>query len=301
MPRLQSYSERSMENVHTQKIGIVQMTVCATLWSIAGIFIKLIDMNPFVLAGFRSLFAAAAVIVYMAVSRQRLVLNRNTWVSGILLCLTFHCFVGATKNTTAANAIVLQYTAPVFILLFSFVFLKKRPRRLDIVAVLLTLAGVSLFFLDEMDGGRMLGNILGLLAGLFMGGMFVAVGNTRGEEKMSGILLGHLLCAAVGIPAAAFTENTFDLRGFAFLFILGVVQLGIPYILYALATNRCSAVTCSIIAAIEPVLNPVWVALFGGEMPGAFAVAGGIFIVAVITVYSVLDHRTTLKNASVNV
>ena len=257
-----------MENVHMQKIGIIQMTICAVLWSIAGIFIKLIDMNPFVIAGFRSLFAAAAVIVYMAVSRQRFVLKKNTWISGILLCLTFHCFVGATKNTTAANAIVLQCTAPVFILLFSFVFLKKRPRPLDVAAVLLTLAGVAVFFLDEMDGGRLLGNVLGLLAGVFMGGMFVAVGNTRGEEKMSGILLGHLLCAAVGVPAAAFTENTFDLRGFSFLLILGIVQLGIPYILYALATNRCSAVTCSIIAAIEPVLNPVWVALFGGETPG---------------------------------
>ena len=184
------------------------------------------------------------------------------------------------------------------ILIFSFLFLHKKPRAADIAVVIATLAGVSLFFFDSLDAGRLVGNLLGITAGAFMGGMFVAVGNTKGEEKMSGILLGHLFCAAVGLPFAAFTENTFDSTGVAILALLGVVQLGIPYILYALATLRCNAITCSVLAAIEPLLNPVWVALAGGGVPGPLALLGGVFLIAVITAYSVYDHKTSVKVAA---
>lgn len=282
----------------SQNIGILQMVICSVLWSISGVFIGWLDMNGFVIAGGRSLFAALTVIVYMAATKQKFILSKSTLVSGVLLCGDFLCFVTANKFTTAANAIVLQYTAPIFILIFSFLFLHKKPRAADIAAVLATLAGISLFFFDSLDAGRMLGNLLGITAGAFMGGMFVAVGNTKGEEKMSGILLGHVFCAAVGLPFALFTENTFDLTGVAILALLGVVQLGIPYILYALASKRCSTITCSILAAIEPLLNPVWVALAGGGVPGPLALFGGVFLIAVITVYSVYDHKTSVKDAA---
>ena len=114
---------------------------------------------------------------------------------------------------------------------------------------------------------------------------------------MSGILFGHVFCAAVGLPFAAFTENMWSLTGIGILALLGVVQLGIPYILYALASKRCSTVTCSVLAAIEPLLNPVWVALTGGGVPGTFALVGGAFLVIVITLYSVLDARMPAKSA----
>lgn len=273
------------------------MVTCAVLWSIAGVFIGLVDMNGFVIAGGRSLFAALTVVVYMAATKQKFILSKSTFVNGVLLCGVFLCFVTANKYTTAANAIVLQYTAPIFILIFSFLFLHKKPRAADVAVVIATLAGVSLFFFDSLDAGRMLGNLLGITAGAFMGGMFVAVGNTKGEEKMSGILLGHVFCAAVGLPFALFTENTFDLTGVAILALLGVVQLGIPYILYALASKRCGTITCSVLAAIEPLLNPVWVALAGGGMPGPLALLGGVFLIAVITAYSVYDHKTSVKDA----
>ena len=274
------------------------MITCAVLWSIAGVLIGRVDMNGFVIAGGRSLFAALTVVVYMAVTKQKFILSKSTLVSGVLLCGVFLCFVTANTYTTAANAIVLQYTAPIFILIFSFLFLHNKPRAADIAVVIATLAGVSLFFFDSLDAGHLVGNLLGITAGAFMGGMFVAVGNTKGEEKMSGILLGHLFCAAVGLPFAAFTENTFDSTGVAILALLGVVQLGIPYILYALATLRCNEITCSVLAAIEPLLNPVWVALEGGGVPGPLALLGGVFLIAVITAYSVYDHKTSVKVAA---
>ena len=273
------------------------MVLCAVLWSIGGVFIKAVEMNAFVIAGGRSLFAALAVIVYMVLTKQKFILSRDTLVSGGLLSMVFICFVAANKYTTAANAIVLQYTAPIFVLIFTMIFLHKKPRHLDIAAVLLTLVGVVVFFLGSLEAGGMLGNALGVLAGMFMGGMFVAVGNTKGEEKMSGILLGHLFCAAIGLPFLAFTENTVNAKGVFFLVLLGVVQLGIPYILYALATNRCSAISCVVISAIEPILNPIWVAIFNKEIPSALSMISGLFLIAVITVYSVLDERMAKKQA----
>lgn len=286
-----------METTASKKIGIIQMVLCAVLWSIGGVFIKAVEMNAFVIAGGRSLFAALAVIVYMVLTKQKFILSRDTLVSGGLLSMVFICFVAANKYTTAANAIVLQYTAPIFVLIFTMIFLHKKPRHLDIAAVLLTLVGVVVFFLGSLEAGGMLGNALGVLAGMFMGGMFVAVGNTKGEEKMSGILLGHLFCAAIGLPFLAFTENTVNAKGVFFLVLLGVVQLGIPYILYALATNRCSAISCVVISAIEPILNPIWVAIFNKEIPSALSMISGLFLIAVITVYSVLDERMAKKQA----
>ncbi|MBQ9132974.1 MAG: DMT family transporter [Clostridia bacterium] len=286
-----------MDTTASKKIGIIQMVLCAVLWSIGGVFIKAVEMNAFVIAGGRSLFAVLAVIVYMALTKQKFILSRDTLVSGGLLSMVFICFVAANKYTTAANAIVLQYTAPIFVLIFTMIFLHKKPRYLDIAAVLLTLVGVVVFFLGSLEAGGMLGNALGVLAGMFMGGMFVAVGNTKGEEKMSGILLGHLFCAAIGLPFLAFTENTVNAKGVFFLVLLGVVQLGIPYILYALATNRCSAISCVVISAIEPILNPIWVAIFNKEIPSALSMISGLFLIAVITVYSVLDERMAKKQA----
>ena len=117
--------ENTKENMQSRNIGICQMVVCAVLWSIAGVFIGLLDMNGFVIAGGRSLFAALTVLAYMALTKQKIIFSRDTLVSGILLCGDFICFVVANKYTTAANAIVLQYTAPIFILIFSFLFLQK--------------------------------------------------------------------------------------------------------------------------------------------------------------------------------
>ena len=191
----------------------------------------------------------------------------------------------------------MQYTAPIFVLLFSMVFLHIKPRVFDVVAVLLTLVGVVLFFLADIDAGSMLGNALAVIAGAFFGGTFVAVGNTKGEEKMSGILLAHVFCACLGLPVMAFTENTVDVKGVMLLIVLGVVQLGIPYILYALATNHCSTISCVVISALEPIFNPIWVAIIDHEIPSPLAIVSGLFLIAVITAYSVLDERIEKKTA----
>ncbi|MEF9972805.1 MAG: DMT family transporter [Clostridia bacterium] len=271
--------------------AIIQMMICASLWSVAGIFIKLIHLNGFVIAGFRSLFAALTVLVYMRVKKERIVISKNVLLNAVFLAITFLGFVVANKLTTAANAIVLQFTSPVFILIGSALFLKERFTRADVLVVIATFLGIALFFFDQLEGGALLGNLIAVGAGLSMACMFLAVKKTQASERMSGMLAGHLLTALIGIPFLMFTENQLDGQAIGFLALLGVVQLGIPYILYGLAAEYCPPLACSLIAAIEPLLNPVWVAIFDGETPGMFALIGGVIVVCSITLWCVWKER----------
>jgi len=268
------------------------MLLCAALWSIAGIFIKLIDGNSMVIAGFRSLVAASVFIVYIKAKKLKIILNKSVIISAISLCTTFFAFVGANKLTTAANAIVLQFTAPVFIIIISFFLFKEKFSSSDIITVIVTLGGISLFFLDKLDGGQFLGNIIALFSGFTMAVMFIAVKKNTESERMSGMLFGHLMTAIIGIPFFFFTENTVNAISVSCILILGIVQLGIPYLLLALASEHCPPLTLSLLSALEPLLNPVWVAIFYHEIPGIFSLIGAVIVIVTITLWSVLPKAS---------
>jgi len=274
-----------------KNIGIFQMLACSCLWSIAGIFIKLIPWNGFVIAGFRSLIAAATVTLYMLLTKQRFYFNKTVAISGIFEGLLFIAFVTSNKLTTSANAIVLQFTCPIFLMVYSSVLYKKRFRRMDVIVALATLLGIALCFMDQMEGGHLLGNIISVGAGAMMAAMYLVIGNAKPEYKMSGMLAGHVLAAAIGIPFAFFTQNTVTGISVISIFVLGIFQLGIPYILYVLSTKTCPPLACSLIAAAEPLLNPVWVAIFDGEVPGPLAFCGGIIVIGAVTIWCIKDSK----------
>lgn len=271
--------------------AILEMLVCATLWSIAGIFIKLIPWNAFVIAGLRSLFAGLVVLVYMKIRRLRLILNRRTVVAGVCMALLFFCFVGANKLTTAANAIVLQFTAPLFIMVLSVLFLHKKFRRADVLAVVFTMAGISLFFFDQLTPGHVLGNVVAILSGLFMALMYMNLGSCPETERMSSILIGQTLTFLCGVPLLFTTHPVFSPLPVLHVVILGVVQLGIPYVLCARAAEHCPPLACSLLGALEPLLNPIWVFLFDGEAPGVFALAGGAVVIVTVTLWCIFGQR----------
>lgn len=271
--------------------AILEMLVCATLWSIAGIFIKLIPWNAFVIAGVRSLFAGLVVLVYMKIRRLRLILNRRTVVAGVCMALLFFCFVGANKLTTAANAIVLQFTAPLFIMVLSVLFLHQKFRRADVLAVVFTMAGISLFFFDQLTPGHVLGNVVAILSGLFMALMYMNLGSCPETERMSSILIGQTLTFLCGVPLLFTTHPAFSALPVLYVVILGVVQLGIPYVLCARAAEHCPPLACSLLGALEPLLNPIWVFLFDGEAPGVFALAGGAVVIVTVTLWCIFDQR----------
>ncbi len=267
------------------------MIVCASLWSIAGIFIKLIPWNGLVISSIRSLFAGITVLAYIGIKRYKIILNKRTITAGLFMGCTYTAFVAANKLTTAANSIVLQFTAPIFIVIFSAVLFGQRFRRRDITAVLCTFVGIAMFFLDKLEGGYLLGNIVAILAGAFMSGMYIAMGRAESTERFSAALIGQLTAFLVGLPFVFTTAPEISAAPVICIIILGVLQLGIPYILYSRAAEYCPPLACSLLGAIEPLLNPVWVLIFDGEKPGIFALIGGIIVIVSVTVWCIVGSR----------
>ena len=276
--------------------AIIEMLICATLWSIAGIFIKLIPWNGFVVAGMRSLIAGGTFIVYMAIRRLRFVLNRKTLLAGVLSACVYTCFVFANKLTTAANAIVLQFTSPVFIVVFTALIYRTRIRKADAAVVTLTLLGIALFFFDQLQPGYIAGNFVAIAAGMFMAGMFMAVGELEAEQRFSGILIGQLLTFLIGLPFIIVTKPVFTTTAVLSILTLGIFQLGISYILYVKSTRYCPPLACCLLGALEPLLNPVWVLIFDGERPGVFAMAGGIIVVVSITLWCIFGQKQAAES-----
>ena len=277
--------------------AILEMLLCAGLWSIAGIFMKLIPWNGFVIAGLRSLIAGLTMLVYMGLKHYRFVVSRQILASGLLAGLTYLCFTCANKLTTAANAIVLQFTSPVFIVVFSALLYKTKIRRQDLTVVLLTLAGIALFFFDQLKPGYVAGNFVAIAAGMFMAGMYMTIGQLQGQERFSAIVIGQFFTFLVGLPFVFITRPAFTGTAVLCILILGVFQLGISYILYVKASEYCPPLACCLLGAVEPLLNPVWVLIFDGERPGIFALVGAVIVVVSITVWCIMDQKEAPNNA----
>ena len=190
---------------------------------------------------------------------------------------------------------MLQFTSPVFIVIYSALLFKKPVRKWDLAVVVLTLAGIALFFLDQLKPGYILGNFVAIAAGMFMAGMFVAVGELNAEERFSGILNGQILTFLVGLPVFLITKPEITGTAVISILILGVFQLGLSYVLYVKASEYCPPLACCLLGAVEPLLNPVWVAIFDGEKPGVFALIGAVIVIASITVWSIFGQEKQEK------
>lgn len=281
----------------SEKKAMLLMCLCAFLWSIGGLFIKLLPWHAAVICGLRSLIAAIIILVYMRVTGCHLALKSPlVWLSGLGLMGTMLLFVFANKLTTSANAIVLQSTSPLYIMIIAAVFLGARYSRRELVMVGIVMAGITLFFFDQLTPGGLLGNLLALLSGLTMALMYTASGRLPDDScSMSALVVGHLGAALAGLPFILLSPPEITPLSVASILILGVFQLGIPYILYAIAVRRCSPLSCSLIGMIEPLFNPVWVFLVVGEAPGFFAFIGGIIVLTTVTLWSVSNAKQAVK------
>lgn len=272
--------------MNEEKKGIRMMIVCACLWSTGGVLLKYVPWNAFITAGARALIAGTVVLVYIKLKHIPILLNRHTITTGTAMGLTCTLFVLANKYTTAANAIALQFTAPAFLMVFSVLLHGRRFCRRDVTAVLLTMGGIALFFLDQLTPGRLLGNVLGVCSGCAMGLMYLFMGEVNQQERLSSVVVSDALSVALALPFLPFQPLELEAVPVVCILLLGVFQIGIPYVLYALAAGSCPALGCCLLSALEPLLNPVWVLLFYGERPGPFAVAGSLVVIVTVTVWS---------------
>jgi drug/metabolite transporter (DMT)-like permease len=287
---------RSQVQNKNASAGILAMAATAFLWSIAGLFIKVIDWNPIAIAGMRSLIASFVILFYL--KHPKIHLSFPQVAAAVANAATMLLFVSANKTTTAANAIVLQYLAPVLTVFFGSIFLKERARAEHYAALPLVAAGMILMFFDELGGGKLFGNILAVISAVTFSIFFVFMRRQKDGSPLESILLSHWITAVICIIVSFFLPVPHvTLKSLAAISVLGIVQIGLSAILFSIAIKRVSAVQANLIAVIEPVFNPIWVFFAIGEYPGANTLIGGCIIIFAVTVASIISARRSKKIA----
>ena len=265
-----------------------QLLLAALLWSIAGVLIKGIPWSPLAVAGGRGIIAA--IFLLLTSRGLKFTWSRIQIAAAIAYVLCTVTFVIANRMTTAANAILLQYTAPVWVALFGAWFLGERATRADWWAIGATFVGMGLFFADELRVTSIVGNLVGVLSGISFAGVAIFMRRQKDSSAVESIILGNLLAFLVGLPFLV-SAPAMPTRGWIMLLVLGVVQLGVSYRLYSKAIKHVTALEAVLIPVVEPILNPVWVLLFVGERPGKLALIGGVIVLGAVTLRAIASIR----------
>ncbi|SVC80689.1 uncharacterized protein METZ01_LOCUS333543 [marine metagenome] len=259
----------------SRKTAIGLLILTGVLWSTAGFMIKIIPWPPMAIAGLRSGFAATVIFFY---SRPKeFTFGKNTWGGALFYALMVLCFVTANKMTTAGNVILIQYAAPVYVALFGFSFLGEKSTKVDWLAIIIILTGLGCFFLDDLSFDQLWGNIVALVSGFGFAGLTLLMRKQKHDRPIDSVLLGNLITFLLCSPFYS-QGITFELEPWAMIIFLGVIQLGLAYILYSIAIKYVSALDAIIYPVIEPIFNPMFAFLFLGEAMSSTAQIGGVLV-----------------------
>jgi len=282
--------KRKAPSTHTTALLFV--FAAAFLWSTGGLFIKWTAISGLELSCYRSFFAMITVAILTR--HEGFGLNRLMAAASLLYAVLLILFVLATKETTAANAIFLQYTSSVYVMILEPIIYKEKFRARDLITVAVCLGGMALFFVGQLRPQDVTGNIFALASGFCFALYFLVLRHPKAREvnRASSVIYGNLLAVILTAPwglAALASVTRHDALSVAYL---GVVQIGIAYTLFTFGMARgVRSLDAGIICYIEPVLNPVWVFLVLGERPSGWALLGGIIIIAAVISHMLLDAR----------
>lgn len=274
------------------------LVACGLFWSTAGVLIKLVNWNAIAIWSMRCAICALAIY---AIRRPSLrTITRAEWHAAIMLCFTTGLFVIANKLTTAANAILIQYSAPVWVALLGHWFLGERASRLDWVTIGLVLVGITLFFFEDITLDHTAGNLVALAAGVAFAFGTMTLRRAALSRHASGVavdplralFLGNLVGAVVGSPSW-FVGDAPDATGWLALVALGIVQQAFAYLCYAAAIKHATALEAMLIPVIEPILSPLWVAFVFAEWPSGWAAVGGALVVGAVVLRGVTAARSS--------
>lgn len=277
-----------------RKRGTLFVFLAAVLYSLGGLCMKWIPWSGVAINGGRTAIALVVIGIYLILTKHPLKMNLWIFVGALSVFSTNLLFSVANKMTTAANAIVLQFTVPIFVMLFSALFLKKRPTKLDLIACIVIFGGVVFFFADSLTMGGGFGNLLALLSGVTYAGIFM-LNDMPHADAISSVFWGDVISALVGLPFVL-RETDFSAGPMISLLVLGVFQVAIAYILLTIGLQTTPSVTASLVSGIEPVLNPVLVAVFYGETVGAFALVGAFIVIAGVVAYNIIKDKKEMLN-----
>jgi len=274
--------------MNPHRLGVLAVVLGATIWSTGGLCIKLLPFDPFTILFYRSIFAA---LTFLAVFRRKaLTLTPVVATVGLEYAGLAICFVVATKITTAANAVLLQYTAPIYVFLLEPVLFKFKLTQLNIVTVVVCFVGMLLFFAEDMGGGSITGNLIALFSGLLLAAMMLTQRFNKPENYDAGLFWGNIFIALICLPWFLRSAPP-TLEHWGLFFILGVIQIGLGYMLFNYGLKRTLAIESVLLAMMEPILNPVWVFVGYGEKPGNWTILGGLVILGMLAVQVVLSER----------
>lgn len=271
--------------MNRQSKGVFYVFLSAVLFSIGGLCVKIIPWSPLAINGARNLIAVIIIGIYLKITHHRIVVNRAVLFGAVCLAGVTTLYCMANKLTTAANTIVLQFTAPIFVIFLTWMFFRERPKKRDILACICVFAGIACFFIDGLSSGNMLGNILAVLSGVCYAGVFM-MNSFPDSDSLSSVFLGQALCAVTSIWFIA-GESDFGAAAMGGIVALGVFQLALAYIFMARGLEDTPAVTASLTAAVEPILNPMLVAVFYHEKMTLLSLLGAVIVVTSVVIYNV--------------
>ncbi len=291
----------------------IYVLLAAVLWSTGGLGVKSVPMPALALAGFRSLFAIPVLLVASMVEAKRrdvalapMMRRPLVWGAAASYAVMVTSFVIAAKLTTAANAILLQYSGPIYVALFSWPLLRERVRGADVVATIGCFVGMVLFFVDRVSADGRVGDLVAIVSSFGFAGVPLLM---RLEQKKQGaawrgaaaspfvaMTIGNAIACAVCTPSMlaeiGAASHSSAASAWAVLVFLGAIQIGAAYWLYGAAVGKLPALRSTLLATIEPILNPLWVAIVRGERPTKWAAIGGAVIVASVTLQALVRGRS---------
>lgn len=279
--------KKIIDSIPQHKKGLIFISFSALMWSSGGLFIKVLSLDAFQISFYRSLIAAVTILVISFIRKTNLKFEFD-FISvscSIFYSLILILFVVATKLTTAANAIFLQFTAPIYLLLLEPVFLKTKFEKNNLIALIICFIGMSLFFFGKLDLSDIKGNLFAIGSGISFAlfSLFLKWKKQihKSESTIIYIVTGNILVCIFCMPFV-YDKLIVDQVQLLILLFMGIFQIGISYIIFNEGIKYISATESMIIAMLEAVLNPIWVFLGVGEVPSVYSIAGSVIIILAI-------------------
>ncbi len=280
-----------MSEKKTRNLGPLYVLITGVLFSIGGLCMKVVPWNAFSINSFRCLVSAVVIYLCMRVLKHPMKFNRHVFLASLAMCATTCLYSNSVKLTTAGAAIVIQFTVPIWTMLFGLLLYHRKPRRMDILACIVVFVGIAVCFYEGLAAGHTPGNILALLSGITYSGVFMS-NSAEDSDPFSSAVIGQFLAGLIGLPWLLRADfASLGTASWVALLVLGIFQMGFGYVFLAKGLETTSPITACLLTGVEPVLNPIWVALFYGEPITPLFALGGAIVLVSVTAYEIWNSR----------